>query len=324
MRGARWGWNMAGKQAEPRIRRANHNAENKYCMIVRSTAQHIELSYEALGLLTYLLSQRDDWEVQPSQLIGRGAGRNRIYKLIKELRDFGYIEYVVHRDEKKRVIGSTYYVNEELNPRNQDLAFQDAAFLDTAFLDTENGHSNKYLSGISTEKEAANAAPLEKPVEKPKQPRKPKPAVAKVIKLRSEDKPYPLYDAVERLVWCIDFDDAAPRLWRDPIGGIAKWLNGEIGKWQKTDYGFITKPAEPRHVEMFVKWYAVAHKGAALPRSVGKFINYWREWATTERAKREKHVAVEVMPDPEISEEERAAVREFMRNADRQTGKGAA
>jgi hypothetical protein len=303
---------MAGKQAEPRIRRANHNAENKYCMIVRSTAQHKELSYEALGLLTYLLSQRDDWEVQPSQLIGRGAGRNRIYKLIKELRDFGYIEYVVHRDEKKRVIGSTYYVNEELNPQNQDLAFQDAAFLDTAFLDTENGHSNKYLSGISTEKEAADAAPLEKPDEKPKQPRKRKPAAPKPVKLRSEEKPYPLYDTVERLIWGIAYDDNAPRQWDDPIGGIAKWLNGDIAKWQKKPYGYISKPAEPRHVEMFVKWYSTKHKGAELPRQFAKFVSYWREWGTAMQANKSKP-AIEVMPEPEPTPEELADAAAFIR-----------
>ena len=44
------------------------------------------LTFEALGLLTYLLSQPDDWRVVPGQIKNRGGvGRNKTYQLIKEL-----------------------------------------------------------------------------------------------------------------------------------------------------------------------------------------------------------------------------------------------
>jgi hypothetical protein len=170
---------------------------------------------------------------------------------------------------------------------------------------------------LEKEKEAANAAPLEIPADKPKQPRKRKPAAPKPVMLRSEGKPYPLYDTVERLIWGIAYDDNAPRQWDDPIGGIAKWLNGDIAKWQKKPYGYISKPAEPRHVEMFVKWYATAHKGAELPRQFAKFVNYWREWGTAMRA---KQVAVEIVQEPEPTEDDRAETLDFIRSLKKDKG----
>jgi hypothetical protein len=179
-------------------------------------------------------------------------------------------------------------------------------------LDIRSGGNELSTTVVQEQKEAANAAPLEKPVEKPKQQRKSKqPATPKPVTLRSEGKPYPLYDTVERLIWRTEYDDAAPRLWDDPIGGIAKWLNGDIGKWQKKDYGYISKPAEPRHVEMFVKWYNTAKKGAELPRQFAKFVGYWREWGTAMRA---KQAAVEIVQEPEPSKDDIAETLDFIRS----------
>jgi hypothetical protein len=150
---------MSRGKSEPRIRRAEHNASNRYFMVVRATAQNAALSYEALGLLTYLLSHSDNWIVQPDELRGRGAGRDRVYKLLKELIDHGFIERRIERDDKMRVTGVDYFVNEELNPEKPDTVNQD-----TVSPDTEKPHINKYKKAISTkEKNVANATPVEKP-----------------------------------------------------------------------------------------------------------------------------------------------------------------
>lgn len=127
----------------------------------------------------------------------------------------------------------------------------------------------------TTEKIVASATAVSAKSSKPKREKKPAP-----IKLRSEGKPFPLYDALERLIWNKPNDDTAARLWTAPIGVIAKWLNGEVHKFREHEIGRISRPAEVRHVEAFVAWYQTTKNGAALPRDVVKFVDYWREWAS--------------------------------------------
>lgn len=73
------------------IIRATHDKEHPYFMIVRGVAQNKAISYEALGLLTYLLSKPDDWKIVPEDLKRVGCGRDKVYKLLKELEAAGHI-----------------------------------------------------------------------------------------------------------------------------------------------------------------------------------------------------------------------------------------
>ena len=58
------------------------------------------LSWETLGLLTFLLSKPDNWTINADNLVGmeRGAGRDKIYRMLKEMEDAGYL---VRRREHK-------------------------------------------------------------------------------------------------------------------------------------------------------------------------------------------------------------------------------
>ncbi len=55
--------------------------------------EDMRLSWEALGVLTYLLSKPDDWRIQVQHLINlnRGAGRDKIYNILKNLEESGYL-----------------------------------------------------------------------------------------------------------------------------------------------------------------------------------------------------------------------------------------
>lgn len=75
------------------ILRALHDKEHPFVMVARGVAQETTLSYEALGLLTYLLSKPDDWTVVPESLTRKGCGRDKVYKLLNELKDAGYIAH---------------------------------------------------------------------------------------------------------------------------------------------------------------------------------------------------------------------------------------
>lgn len=92
-----------------RIIRAPH--ESKYFASVRATPQDRSLSWEARGVLWYLLSKSDNWEVQPKDL-QQGVGRDKVYKILKELIDANYIERVDVR-EKGKFVSTTYLVYEQ-------------------------------------------------------------------------------------------------------------------------------------------------------------------------------------------------------------------
>lgn len=77
---------------QPNIIRSPHAKERPYFCMSRKTAQDNRLSLEARGILAYLLSKPDDWEIMKSDLMTAGnCGRDKINSIIKELIKFGYL-----------------------------------------------------------------------------------------------------------------------------------------------------------------------------------------------------------------------------------------
>jgi predicted transcriptional regulator len=141
------------------IIRAAHN-EQPYFMMLRSVAQVTTLSYEALGLLAYLLSKPNDWEVYPDTLKRKGTGRASVYKLLKELREAGHVQRVVLRDEKKKIARFEYVVYEYPLPEaERDLlpTMQEVALQDMAKQDVGNQHNTEYRLSESKERERTAA-----------------------------------------------------------------------------------------------------------------------------------------------------------------------
>lgn len=71
-----------------RIIRAAH--ERDYFVCSRKTAQDKSISFEALGVLTYLLSQPDTWQANVKDIAKRST-EYKIYKILRELRKNGYM-----------------------------------------------------------------------------------------------------------------------------------------------------------------------------------------------------------------------------------------
>jgi len=121
------------------IQRATHNAQNLYFSLRRATAQDTRLSFEARGMLIYLLSKPDDWQLQIADLMREGVlGRNRVYRLIKELIEARYIARTFTRDDKKHVQGVIYLVYEEPYTGNQETANLFTGNQETGKLETGN------------------------------------------------------------------------------------------------------------------------------------------------------------------------------------------
>lgn len=104
---------------------------HRFLIIDQRAIEDDRLSWAARGLLGYLLSRPDDWRVLVNDLRKRGdLGRDGIYRLLRELRDAGYMRFVNTRDKHGRIRGGTYIVQEIATAPHPDLP--DAVEPDTA------------------------------------------------------------------------------------------------------------------------------------------------------------------------------------------------
>jgi len=103
----------------------------RFVTINQDAVEDSRLSWAARGLLGYLLSRPDDWKVLIKDLQRRGdLGRDGTYKLLRELRETGYVRYQRTRDEQGRMRGGIYYDREIPDAPHPDLP--DTAESDTA------------------------------------------------------------------------------------------------------------------------------------------------------------------------------------------------
>jgi hypothetical protein len=66
--------------------------ERDFLIVANSTVQDKRLSWEARGLLVYLLSLPSDWQIKVSHLQKQGgAGRDVLRRMLRELQEFGYV-----------------------------------------------------------------------------------------------------------------------------------------------------------------------------------------------------------------------------------------
>jgi len=83
--------------------------EHNYTVISNKVYDKNQLSWQAMGMLGYLLTKPDDWSVIVSELVNvtketaKPTGKEGVYNILKELRDKGFI--VVQKNSD----GSTDY-----------------------------------------------------------------------------------------------------------------------------------------------------------------------------------------------------------------------
>ncbi len=110
---------------------------HRFVIIDQRAVEDKRLSWAARGLLGYLLSRPDDWKVLVNDLRKRGdLGRDGIYRLLRELRDVGYMRFMNARDKQGRIRGGTYIVQEIAAAPHPDLP--DTVEPDTAVPDPVN------------------------------------------------------------------------------------------------------------------------------------------------------------------------------------------
>jgi hypothetical protein len=80
------------------IQRCPHDRENPYAQINRDLIRDKSISPECRWLLIYLLSMKDGWKIKITQIhehVAEFIGINKVYRLIRECIEAGYIKKVV-------------------------------------------------------------------------------------------------------------------------------------------------------------------------------------------------------------------------------------
>lgn len=82
-----------------------------YAIIPNSVTEDNRLSFEARGVLCYLLAKPNNWQIQITDLQKQGGfGRDKAYKILKELRSVGYLSLEVTRNEKAQITSQDYVI----------------------------------------------------------------------------------------------------------------------------------------------------------------------------------------------------------------------
>jgi hypothetical protein len=85
-----------------------------YTVVSNEVIEDGRLSYDALGLLTFLLSRPDDWEVHVNHLRRRGGlGRDKMNGIVAQLQEGGYLRYELSRNDRGVLTGGRWIVRED-------------------------------------------------------------------------------------------------------------------------------------------------------------------------------------------------------------------
>lgn len=76
-----------------------------YVVLDKTFIKDNQLSWKAKGILSYLLSCPDGWNVNINDLVKQSTdGKCAVYSALKELTEYGYYKKIPVRDEKSRII----------------------------------------------------------------------------------------------------------------------------------------------------------------------------------------------------------------------------
>lgn len=102
------------------IVRVEKNKDNPYVMMNKAGLNDPRLSFKAKGILAYLLSKPDDWQVRVKDLANHSAdGSTAVRSGLKELIQCGYAEFRRTRDDQTKAYISSEYIVYEV-PRSAE------------------------------------------------------------------------------------------------------------------------------------------------------------------------------------------------------------
>lgn len=120
--------------------------DNPFVQIDRTVFEDDRISWKAKGMLGYLLSKPDNWQVYIADLENKSKdGRDAVRSGLKELEEAGYIRRTKKRNNKGRFEGWEYEVYE--TPVFSEIGKTEVGFSDFGLTDPSNKEiSNKEVS----------------------------------------------------------------------------------------------------------------------------------------------------------------------------------
>lgn len=139
--------------------RISKDKNNPYVMVNKGWVNDSRLSYKAKGVMLYLLSKPDDWQVYSVDIEKHGTdGRDSIRSAIKELMEIGYVQRKRIRDEKGMLRAVEYVVSEVSSKDGfSNIGFSNIGKTDTTNNDVTNNNITDYKNDngvFSTEKDS--------------------------------------------------------------------------------------------------------------------------------------------------------------------------
>lgn len=276
------------------IKRSPHDKENPYFMMRTDTAQNKALSYEARGMLAYLLSQPDHWQVKVYDLIldapegqTTKAGKAKVYGILDELAEHGYIKKPKrYRGDNGRWQWTPYEVYETPHTDSPDMVGPETVSPDMDEPDTVNRDCKESTESVSTDSESTKEnVCVPAAIQEPKPP--------KIVPIDPDTASYEEWLSTIAKVFQVGTNSALARNYYNMFKGRAK-----TGKWQEHN---ITPPAtldefkawvtyeKRQHVEKFGDAEFNLRKTDTIN---GKFL-YWRERKEAQQAERERRQELE-------------------------------
>jgi hypothetical protein len=122
--------------------------EEKYSIIANSVLQNKALTWEARGIMSYLLSKPDGWECRNYDLVNQGpASEHIIRRVLKELQEAGYI----HRYRKSQGRGKIEWVTEIYETPELNTVLRNGTFSSLENFETESFNLEKSPDIVSTD-----------------------------------------------------------------------------------------------------------------------------------------------------------------------------
>lgn len=257
--------------------RARHDKDNPYFASSRATAQNRNLSWEARGVLWYLLSKPSDWEIVPKDL-EQQCGKAKVYGIIKELKDAGYLIRERTRDDKGKFVWGEYRVYEhpsslcEPFPENPEMGNPEMAKSDMDKPETETPFMENPPQHIKDSTELKTD--IEETDKKDSAPPGAQPAPvsdsqSEVSLSVEEEKPAPpTHQQLTGLIALYSFGI-------EKVDGVTGSRAGKIASWLKK------REVTEAKIIAFYGWYDTETEKAERPRDPIKFQEWFLKFETS-------------------------------------------
>ena len=125
------------------IRRSPSPPRKNFTIIANETLSDSRLTWEARGLLGYLLSKPDDWRVSVKHLMKESpsAKKDKLYALLNELREHGYADLETEHDGGGKFAGTVWVIYD--SPQSTASGFTVSGI--TASGETASGESGRIV-----------------------------------------------------------------------------------------------------------------------------------------------------------------------------------